>query len=559
MRKPILICALLFATGCSGLITGGGAGGDDDDDDDDVVDPDEPRNVCTTGEADIPGPRVVRRMTSREFTTSIRTVFGLSASDWAGPTLPPDPAGRNGFTNNVDRLIVDDSYAEQLLITAKDIAEVVSTDPHVSQIAPCSNTGGVECARSFLDSYGRRLWHRPLTDEEKGRYLELFDSVASNNGLFTDWIFWATVGLVQSPNFVYRVELGNPDGGGYKLDGYEIATALAYNLTGGPPDDALLDLAASGGLDSQAGIEAAARSLALDDSGNARPAFRELFLRFTDQWLSLSSLANLQKSPELFPGFGPEVASAMKRETEDYIASIVFDQQGNLADLLTTPETYLNGTLADYYGYGPAGTGNGGNVQVERPEGWGVGILTQGSVLSVNANNVSTSPTKRGKLVRERMLCYDMPPPPPVVGDIQPPNPNQTTRQRYEEHTSNEACSGCHALMDSIGFSLEHLDAAGRYRATEGSFEIDDSGAINGFDHDILIQGPTELASELAALPETSACMGSFMASFAYGLDHHDTPCLASTLIASFQRGDIGIMDFYLQLSLANHFTHRVD
>jgi hypothetical protein len=192
-----------------------------------------------------------------------------------------------------------------------------------------------------------------------------------------------------------------------------------------------------------------------------------------------------------------------------------------------------------------------------RPDGWGVGLLAQGSLLAINAGNAHTSPTQRGLLVRERFLCGEMPPPPPVVGDIPPPTGSETTRQRYEAHAANPACSGCHEMMDPIGFAFEHLDAGGKYRALEAGFPIDATGHLAG--SGVAFDGPVELASALAAQPETAACVASFVASYTYGLDHNDTSCLVTSLGDQLARGELGLLDYAIALTSTRHFTERVD
>jgi len=542
---PALAFALAL-TACVGRITGG-------DDDGDDVNVDDPRNLCDSGERDVPGPRLLRRLTTAELTTSVRAVFGLDGNEWAGPALPADPAGRNGFTNNVDRLLVDEGYARGLLATAEAIADAVVAPTRLPRVLPCAAGGGEACANTYLDTVGRRLFRRPLTPDERERYLALYDKIIARDD-FATWVRWATVALVQSPNFVYRSELGEPDGDGYRLTGYELATALAFGLTGAPPTDALLDRAARGDLDSAEGLGAAARELAIDPAtGTARPALREVFHNFTEQWLGLSSLGNLVKSPEIFPGFNPDIRSAMRRETDAFVDHVVFEEEGGVRELLTSPVSVVEANLGAFYGW-PAAAG-----PTNRPAGWGVGLLAQGSLLSINAGNAYTSPTQRGQLVRERLLCYDIPPPPPVVGDIPAPTGNETTRQRYEQHAANPSCAGCHALMDPIGFAFEKLDATGRFREMEGSFPIDDSGKLTGAGPEVTFTGPTELAEALAAKPETASCMASFMASQAYGLDHHDTACLVTSPSAKLARGEISIVDYYIGLTATPHFTRRVD
>ena len=45
----------------------------------------------------------------------------------------------------------------------------------------------------------------------------------------------------------------------------------------------------------------------------------------------------------------------------------------------------------------------------------GRSLLGQGGVMTTHALPTSSSPIHRGKLVRERPLCQDMPPPPPSL------------------------------------------------------------------------------------------------------------------------------------------------
>jgi hypothetical protein len=542
VRAAVLAAALVGAGACYGEIHGPGV----------PVDPDGPRGICADGDADVAGPRLLRRLTSHELTASVRATFGLDPAEWAGPAVPADAAAQNGFTNNVDRLRVDEAYARGLLATAEAVAQAVVQPATLARVLPCAATGDAACAQRYLDTVGRRLYRRPLTDEERGRYLALHAELAGDG--FASWVRWATVALLQSPHFLYRSELGDPDGDGYRLTGYEVATALAFALTGAPPTDALLDRAGAGGLDTAEGLAAAARELALDPAtGAARPGLREVIFAFADQWLGLSKLPNLLKSPESFPGFTPDVRDAMSREIRGFLAHVLFDEGGGVAELLTSPVSVVDPVLAGYYGWG------GGPGAVARPEGWGIGLLAQGSLLTIRAGNQHTSPTQRGLVVRERLLCSDMPAPPPIVGDLPPATGGETTRDRYQEHAENPACAGCHQYMDPIGFAFEHLDATGRYRASEGPFPIDARGAIVGLGEDLPIDGPRELAEALAGLPETAVCVGSFLASHAYGLDHHDTSCLVTSLGEALAAGELGLVDFYVALATTRHFTRRTD
>jgi predicted ester cyclase len=506
---------------------------------------------------------VLRRLTVPELDATVRAAFGLDRTQWAGPTVPPDPSSLDGFSNNVDRLTVGPEYARGALDSAREAAKVVSSQPFLAQLLPCSTAPGdgltlLPCAQTFLSTFGTRLYRRPLTAAEKARYTDLFMKVG--RGDFKLFVHWATFAMLQSPNVLYRSELGLPDGAGhYKLTPDELASALAFTFTGGPPSAELLQLAAGGRLATADQIEAAARSLVYDAGQKVKPAFQEMMLRFTDDYLGLSSLSNLTKDSAAFPGFNQEIQGALAEETRRFISRVLFEEKGTAASLLTAPYTLVNGKLAAYYGL-PADPAAGADfVKVDRPPGWGVGVLSQGSFLAVESHNLSTSPTKRGNFVRTRVLCGTVPPPPPVVRDLPAPTGAETTRKRYEDvHLQDASCKSCHRMFDPIGFAFEHLDAAGRYREREGTFDIDDSGVVTGTSAgDLTFRGPTELAGALAKLPEVPDCVATYMAAFAFGLSQPNVSCLIRSASNELRAG-MSLVDFYIRMARSEHFRTRL-
>jgi hypothetical protein len=508
-------------------------------------------------ENEVIAPRTLRRLTNGELETTLRTVFGLDAAAWTGPSLVPDPASGDGFTNNTDRLSIGDEYAKRLMETGRDIAEQVTSPAQLARILPCAATGGDACATTYLDTIGQRLYRRPLTAPERERFLALSRKVKMNGGDFKTWVYWATVGLIKSPNTLYRSELGEGSGGKFALSSYEIASALSYAYTGGPPPADLLQLAAAGRLKTADDAEAAARTLAFAN-GQLRPAFRDQMLRFADQWLGLSPLANITKDKTTYPDFTTDVQDALGEEVKRFFAGVFIDDKGKPADLFTAPYTFVNATLAKFYGLAPVA---GMDFQrVPRPANTGVGLMAQGAVLSIAASNKTSSPTKRGHLVRERFLCTAVPPPPKAVEPLPEPTEAETTRQRYEQiHVAANECKGCHALMDPIGFGLEHLDGTGRYRAKEGRFDIDDSGSIlQTSAGDLAFKGPEELAKKLATLPEVSDCLADYATAYTFGLNHGPAACIARTAGDELREGKIGFVDFLIKMSRSESFRTRV-
>ncbi len=523
-----------------------------------VTDPNQPPTAqvtCAPSTTETVGHRVLRRLTNAELETTIRATFGVDATAWPGVDLPSDAGSLDGFTNNVDSLTVGPDYAKGTLDGAKKLATLVSADPLLSKLVPCAKTGDAACADTFVTTIGAKLYRRPLTAAEKARYTALYTKVTKGSD-FKSFAYWATTAMLQSPNVIYRSEVGEADGAArFKLTPYEIATQLAYTFSGGPPDAALTTLAASNQLSTPDQIEAAARTLVFDGQA-VKPAFRDVVLHFADQWLGLSGLSNLKKDATLYPDFSAQVQDSMAEETRRFFTSIVLEEKGNVAGMLTAPYTYVDSALAKYYGFGTA-TGTE-FTRAMRPANWGLGLLAQGAVLAVQANGQTTSPTRRGYLVRTKMLCGVVPPPPPVVGQIPAPTATQTTRQRYEVlHEANASCAGCHSMMDHIGFSLEHLDSAGRYRETENTFPIDDSGTVSGTSAgDLKIKGAAELANALSKLPEVTDCLSAYVAGYALGVNHESAACLVSSASAELRRGS-SLLDFYLRIARSEHFRSR--
>jgi hypothetical protein len=102
--------------------------------------------------------------------------------------------------------------------------------------------------------------------------------------------------------------------------------------------------------------------------------------------------------------------------------------------------------------------------------------MTQASVLKVTANGTTTSPVLRGKWIMERMVGFELPPPPAAVPAVEPDIRGAVTiRQQLDKHRADESCAMCHRKIDPPGFALESFDVLGgwreRYRATANNAE----------------------------------------------------------------------------------------
>jgi hypothetical protein len=171
------------------------------------------------------------------------------------------------------------------------------------------------------------------------------------------------------------------------------------------------------------------------------------------------------------------LSAAVAEESRRFIASVLTDHAGSLLGLFTANWTIANDKLATHYGLTPAGTAW---QQVALPTSERLGILTQPAFLVATSKQQESFPIRRGKVLRSRILCAEVPPPPPGLG-IEPVDLSDdiTTRERFLEHQKQgSVCAGCHRLIDPLGFGFENYEPTGAYRTTENGQPIDPSGDI---------------------------------------------------------------------------------
>jgi len=152
-------------------------------------------------------------------------------------------------------------------------------------------------------------------------------------------------------------------------------------------------------------------------------------------------------------------------------------------------------------------------------------VLTQAGIMALTAGAGGTSPTRRGKFIREQFMCQPPPPPPANVDQVLPKaTPGQTARDIYKAHVANPACAACHSLMDPIGFGFENYDGIGKYRTMDGAAVIDASGEVTASrDLDGKFTGAVALAKKMAGSEQVRDCLVKQVFRFAYGRDDLDT------------------------------------
>jgi hypothetical protein len=525
-----------------GPMSGGGGPGNSLPPLDDTGGPDRTTAACRTIR---PGPSPLRRLTRGEYDRTVQDLLGDSRG--LARAFPQEEI-EHGFDNSAELRSVSDVLSEGYVAAAEQLsaaavaklATLVDCDP--------AKAGEAACLDALLDGFGKRVWRRPLTAEEREHLKKVFAD--SRSAGFADGVQGVIEVMLLSPQFLYRVERGVPVAGAdySRLGHYEMASRLSYTLWGTMPDEALFAAAEAGRLGTRAEIGAQAKRM-LDD-----PRAAAMVTGFAGQWLQLDKLADAEKDVTVYKTYKPELLGLFQRETEAFVDN-VWKTDAKLSSLLTASYTFVNGPLAQFYGI----TGVSGDAfqKVPAEAGHRAGLLTQASLLAANAAPDQSSPVHRGVFVREQLFCNDLPPPPPEV-NANPPalDPKQTTAERFAAHRADPKCASCHELIDPIGLGFEHFDGIGLWRTMEGTKPVDAHGNILGTDVAGPFDGALELADKLARSKDVSACMVTHWFRFGNGRDvGADDACTMETLSGAFKDGSM--RDLLLALVQSDAFLFR--
>lgn len=472
------------------------------------------------------GPKL-RVLTQSEYTNSISYLLGTISTRLE---LPADTMVA-GFVAIGAAEVTINASAVELYETASRAAtaEVFADAARWQKLVGCQPKADLSdaCVASFVQSFGKRAFRRNLSDVELQQWLKVAKDAAQLTNSAAQGLATVTSGLLQSPNFLYRVETNKLDATSKRLDydGPSVATRLAYLLTGSPPSDALLTAAASGKLDTADGVRTAAAPLLSDARALDRMA------AFFGEFSQADFVQVVQKNPAMYPSFNQALQSSMLQATQLFIKNVVLANGADVRSFFDSDQTFVDANLAPIYGVSAPVSGF---QQIKLAADTGrAGILGQAAVLAGHSQPDHTSPTRRGVFISSNFLCLTPPPPPDGVITELKDDPSLTARQKLDQHRSVASCAGCHSLFDPLGFALEHLDSIGQFRATENGLPIDATGTLEGVPFD----GGAQLGATFRQSARAMACMMSNFYRSANGVvdanaDAAQIDALAQTLAA---------------------------
>ena len=471
---------------------------------------------------EVGGPAVVRRLTRQQYRTIINDLFGDSII--IGGPFEPDVREGGLLAVGAGKMSIASSGLDGYNKMGRNIAAQVVDETHRDMLLGCvpaaADMPDDACARQFLGRVGQHMYRRPLTDAELESRVAVANEAAKTRGDFYLGLETSLLTMLVSPNFLFIHEGTEPDPnhkGLERLDAYSKASRLSFFLWNNAPDEALLDAAVSGALDTQKGLEAQV------DRMMASPQVEEGVRAFFTDMLEFDLFDALSKDQVLYPKFNFTLAEAAKEQTLRTIVDHLLVKNGDYRDLYTTPNTFLTRSLAAVYQVPLSGLSSEW-ISYEYPEGaQHAGILSQVSFVSLHSHPARTSPTLRGKALREVLLCQKVPDPPGDVSfDIvqDTANPNfKTVRQRLDAHASEPMCVGCHKITDPMGLALENFDTVGGYRSTENGAPIDTSGVLDGIE----FQDALGLGQAMHDNPTTTSCLANRVYAYSVGREPSTT------------------------------------
>ena len=469
----------------------------------------------------IPGAAVTRRLSPSQYEATIRDVFGPTVT--LGGRFEPEVRRDGLLAIGQGYVSVTSTGMQQYEAMSRAIAAQVIDERHRDIVIPCkpadAKTADDACAAMFLGKVGRALYGRSLTKDELGTQVVASNMAAKELKDFYQGMWLSLASMLASPEFLFREEklkAKADKNGWYDLEPYAKASKLSFFLWNARPDAQLLTATEKGELDNARGLKKQVDRLM------ASPRFEEGLRAFFTDMYGLDELDTMTKDAVIYPKFDSRIAADAKEQTLRTVMNVVLEQNGDYRDIFVTPKTYLTRRLGAIYGVPIVNDAANG-----APEQWQayefakddprVGIVSHMSFLALHSPPGRSSPTLRGKALREVMMCQKVPAPPAavefkIVQDTSNPD-YKTARARLTVHATNPVCAGCHKIIDPLGLALENFDGTGAYRLTENGVPIDTSGALNG----VSFNNAAGLGKAMHDSPATADCVLNRLVSYGLG------------------------------------------
>lgn len=490
----------------------------------------------------------LRRLTEAQYRNSIADILGpdIVIGGRFEPIVRP---AHELIAIGASSSTISPAGLEQFDAMARGIAAQVFDEKHRAMFVKCvpaAPTGpDSTCAAQVLAPIGRYAFRRPLTAAETVAYVKIAGDAATQTGSFYAGLELALAAILVSPNFLYVVESAESDPdhpGDLSLDAYSRASRLSFLLWNTTPNESLLQAAVHGDLDDPVRLQAIAERMV------ASPRLEAGIRAFFSDMLLFEKFDEIAKDPIIYRRFNQAVAKDLPEQLLRTIVDHLVTQRGDYRELFTTRRTFITRSLGPIYGV-PVHASKGWEPLEFGPDSGRAGLLSQAGFLALYSHSGRSSPTLRGRAVRELLLCQPVPNPPgnvnfTVVQDTSNPV-LRTARARLTAHSTDPVCAACHRITDPIGLPLETFDGIGAYRRQENGADIDTSGAFDGAE----FTGVDGLGKAVANSTSATECVANRTLEYATGRPADGHEAAAATLVKAFATDGYNIPALFLRVA----------
>jgi hypothetical protein len=485
----------------------------------------------------------MRRLDATELGRAIETLLGVPLAETS--SVPPEALGEGAHFSRQVALSVTEGHALSYRAVAEAAAARFTTDEEVRERLLRCDPAAPSCLETFVRETGHLVYRRPLVDAEVAALTTLGEILARPSDPYASYSA-VLEGLLQSPDFLYLVEDGeldtaSPPGTHVALDDFELATRLSLLLFGTVPDRALLDAVVAGAFADDASTRATVDRLLEDERVEHGLA------AFIGEWLRLEEITSASRADDRYE----DARDAMRGELEQLVLE-AFTGEASLETLFTARPTYASAELAAVYGVTPDADGTF-QRPADRP-----GLLGSAGILAATSNATSTSAARRGKFVRDLLLCDPPPPPPPDIPVVEPME-GESAADLEARHLEDPVCFTCHQQLDPIGWGLDLYGPIGEVRTVDETGDpVREAGYLATGDVQHPFSGAAELATLALETGQVEACVAEHFATYALArsMGSEEAACLVEDLGTTLEGGG-SVRDLIVALVTSDAFTHR--
>lgn len=396
--------------------------------------------------------------------------------------FPPDDQSMGYVRGNAVSKEWDQATTNAALSVVKRV--VASFSQYVNSKADAKDYQN-KCQK-YCETLAQRAFRRPLKRDEVARYVEQHFQQADGT---ESAVKRSLLHILKSPYFLYR-------GLNEQSSAFAIASKLSFTLWDTIPDDSLFEAAQAGKLHDEKELQSQIERMVADRRTKTK------LKQFLLTWLKIDHFADLSKDEEHFPKFDKQLAADLHTSLELFLDELLNDEKADFRQLITSRDLFVNKNLTEYYSIDASISD--GFQKHEMDAARQAGLITHPYLMAGFAYRDTGSPIHRGVFLARMVLGRRLKPPAEAIIPLAPDlHPDLSTRERVAIQTKGESCSGCHVMINGLGFTLENFDAVGRYRTEENGEPVDVSGSYETLNGDVKkFNGVGELAQFLSSSDE---------------------------------------------------------